>query len=116
MAQIVSYYMTDSESSAYSYITDYSAAGLAAIASAEQNGAILRAVYDDGTEAQVTASQVTNPNVGGTGSAAVGASYNYTGSSSGGGLSAQSDSFWSGTVTVGSTVLEFEDGLLVAVS
>lgn len=115
--------MTDSESSAIEYITDYSASSIEALAVAEENGAILRAVYDDATEETVAASQVSNPNLGGTGTASIGVAYSGAASASGGMvLMAQSAKTtkpignWSGTVTIGSTTLEFEDGLLVSVS
>lgn len=122
MARIVAYYMTDSEETTYDYITDYSEVGLDALADAEERGAIFRAVYDDATEEQVTAAQITNPNIGGSGSASIGATYSGAASSGGGTmLKAQSakaaaSGNWTGTVEIGSIVLEFEDGLLVAVS
>ena len=121
MARIVSYYMTDSEETTYNYITDYSGERLEALAEAEERGAIFRAVYDDATEEQVTAAQITNPNFGGTGSSSTSATY--SAATSGGGTLLKAQSFkaaasgnWTGTVDIGSTVLEFEDGLLVAVS
>ena len=115
--------MTDSESSAIEYITDYSASSIEALAVAEENGAIFRAVYDDATEELVAVAQITNPNMGGTGSASIGATYSAATSSEGALLKTQSLKVsavsgvnWSGTVEIGSMVLEFEDGLLVAVS
>lgn len=121
MAEIISYYMTDADSTAIDYVIDYSESGLERVAAAEEKGAILRAVYDDGTEKQVTASQVTNPNVGKSGSASIGVSYS-AGAKASGLLMAQSLSAaksggsFTGSVTIGRTVLEFENGLLVAVS
>lgn len=114
MARIVRHYLTDAEGTSIEYVTDYSPSGIEAIVEAEGRGAILRAVYDDGTEEQATASQLSNPNLLGTGSAKVGASFSASGMR--GGMKAQASVGWSGTVTIGSTVLEFADGLLVAVS
>ncbi len=115
MPRIISYYMTDAEETSIEHVTDYSADGLATIAAAVENGAILRAVYDDGTEAQVEASQVSTPNLGETGRATLGASYS-AGTRDGGQTKSKSSSGLSGTVAIGGATLEFVDGLLVAVS
>ena len=117
MPRITSYYMTDAEETSIEHVTDFSPEGIAAIAAAEENGAILRAVYDDGTEAQVEASQVSTPNIGETGRANIGASFSAAGTRGGASLmKAQQTSVVSGTVSIGGVTLEFVDGLLVAVS
>lgn len=118
MGEVTAYYVTDAEESAREYITDYSASMLAALAAAEERGAIIRAVRDDGTEEQVAASEVSNPNEALTASATLGVSYNAT--AAGGGMrlmkAALAREPWSGSLTIGGTTLEYEDGLLVAVS
>lgn len=108
MPKITSYYMTDGET-AKEYITDYSPSGLEALAAAEERGAILRAVYDDGTEEQVKASQVSNPNVATVERLTLG-------DSGGTRKMAAQSSVWTGTVNVGNTALRFESGLLVGVT
>lgn len=113
MASVTGYYTTDAAGSAIEHVTDYSASGLAALAEAELSGAVVVAVYDDGTEAQVAASQVSDPAVVGTGSSSAAVSYSASGQ--GAGIGTASLGF-SGTVTIGSAALEFLDGLLVSIS
>lgn len=116
MARIIGYYLADAELSAAEYVTDYSEEGLARLAEAEAEGCVLRAVYDDGTEEQVTSGEVTDPSAPATEIASLGVSYS---TPSARGLKAQSDpaaNGWTGMVEMGGIALRFEDGLLVAVT
>lgn len=116
MPKITGYYMTDAEETSIEHVTDYSPEGLSAIAAAEERGAILHAVYEDGTDVQVKAKQVSTPNQGDTGRASIVASHSAEGTRGDGLMKSQESGSWTGTVTIGSVTLRFVDGLLAAVS
>lgn len=71
MPEAIGYYMIDEERKGIEHVTDYSEDGLASLAEAEQRGVEVFAVYDDGTEERVAASDVSDPNVGRTATASL---------------------------------------------